>query len=64
MIYGVYIDDLDCHVRQRGKTYASYRTSPSGALVVVRPDGYAGIGAALEDVDDVEAYFSQFLVSS
>jgi len=58
----VYIDDLDVHSRTGGKAYSSYGISPEGAVVVVRPDGYVGLVTSLDDVLEVESYFSGFLV--
>lgn len=50
--YGCEVDDA----------YKIYGVNPDkGALAVVRPDGYVGTVAALEDVEHVERYLERCL---
>jgi len=59
----VYVDDVDASLMQGGKTYSSYGIDPcTGASVVVRPDGYIGAVAPLDQVSDIDAYFSTFMI--
>lgn len=45
--------------------YQIYGVDPEkGALVVVRPDGYVGVVAHLDDVDRVDAYLSRLIVGT
>jgi phenol 2-monooxygenase len=46
---------------QGGKAYASYGIGPSGAVVVVRPDGYVGFVSPFDSIQDVEDYFASFM---
>lgn len=56
----VLIDDSDPHERSGGKAYTSFGINPSGAIVIVRPDGYVGMVAPFTAVDDIEQYFDSF----
>lgn len=56
----VLIDDSDPYERSGGKAYASFGINPSGAIVIVRPDGYVGMVAPFTAVDDIEQYFDSF----
>lgn len=56
----VLIDDSDPHERSGGKAYTSFGVHPSGAIVIVRPDGYVGMVAPFTAVDDIERYFNSF----
>lgn len=50
--------------RVGGHGYETYGLDPMlGATVVVRPDGYVGMIAALDEVDVVDQYFSAFMKS-
>jgi len=61
----VYVDDVDSASAQGGKAYYSYGIDPStGAIVVVRPDGYIAAVAPLEKVADIDAYFTAFMKPS
>jgi phenol 2-monooxygenase (NADPH) len=60
----VYVDDLDVTQTMGGKAYATYGISESGAVVVVRPDGYVGTVVPLGDAGEVGSYFAGFTVSS
>jgi len=57
----VFTDDTDVTGRQGGKAYATFGIAPCGAIVIVRPDGYVGMVAPFDAVDDLEAYFASFL---
>lgn len=57
----VYVDDVDVKGQNGGMAYKSYGISPNGAVVVVRPDGYVGTVAPLEDVDAIDGYFVRFM---
>jgi phenol 2-monooxygenase len=57
------VDDLNTTFAHGGKAYSTYGIDPcTGAIVVVRPDGYVGIVASLENVSDIDAYFSEFMI--
>ena len=59
----VLLDDEDMHGRSGGGGYAKYGIDESaGAIVVVRPDGYVGIVAPYEHLEDVNAYFAGFML--
>lgn len=44
-----------------GKAYANLGIEPTGAIVVVRPDGYVGMVAPLDQPSDIDAYFASFM---
>jgi phenol 2-monooxygenase len=46
---------------QGGKAYATYGIEPSGAVVIVRPDGYVGFVSSLDAIRDVDDYFASFM---
>ncbi|RPD52967.1 hypothetical protein L226DRAFT_511090 [Lentinus tigrinus ALCF2SS1-7] len=59
----VLLDDTDMHAREGGGGFAAYGISPeAGAIVIVRPDGYVGMVAPYEHVEDISAYFGSFMV--
>ncbi|TFK80699.1 hypothetical protein K466DRAFT_503427 [Polyporus arcularius HHB13444] len=59
----VLVDDIDYAGRSGGGGFAAYGIDPkSGAIVVVRPDGYVGTVAPLDRVEDINAYFSGFML--
>jgi phenol 2-monooxygenase (NADPH) len=61
----VYVDDAYSSLTQGGKAYSSYGIDPgAGAIAVVRPDGYIGAVAALENVSEIDTYFSAFMTPS
>lgn len=41
-----------------GKAYSSFGIDPSGAIVIVRPDGYVGMVAPFDKVEDIDGYFT------
>ncbi|KAI1782485.1 thioredoxin-like protein [Ganoderma leucocontextum] len=57
------LDDKDKHGRSGGGGYAKYDIDEhAGAIVVVRPDGYVGTVAPLEDIAFLNSYFAAFLL--
>ncbi|KAI0738675.1 FAD binding domain-containing protein [Daedaleopsis nitida] len=59
----VLLDDFDVHGRSGGGGYTKYGIDEhQGAIVLVRPDGYVGMVAPLEGVEEVQSYFSSFLL--
>ncbi|KAI0628044.1 FAD binding domain-containing protein [Trametes polyzona] len=59
----VFVDDTTSDGRLGGGGYDKYGIDPhAGAIVVVRPDGYVGMIAPLDRVDELTAYFGAFLV--
>ncbi len=63
LISRVLVDDVDYAGRSGGGGFAAYGIDPkSGAIVVVRPDGYVGTVAPLDRVEDIDAYFSGFML--
>ena len=51
------------YARVGGGGYETYGIdAEKGAVVVVRPDGYVGIVAPFERLEDVNAYFAAFMV--
>ncbi|KAI1791906.1 FAD binding domain-containing protein [Ganoderma leucocontextum] len=59
----VLLDDKDMHERSGGGGYAKYGIDEhAGAIVVVRPDGYVGTVAFLEDMAFLNSYFAAFLL--
>jgi phenol 2-monooxygenase (NADPH) len=57
----VFIDDVDVIGKQGGDAYANFGINPSGAIVIARPDGYVGMVAPFDKVDDLNAYFASFM---
>ena len=48
--------------REGGGGFAAYGIDPEvGAIVVVRPDGYVGMIAPYERLDDISTYFGSFM---
>ncbi|KAI5120431.1 hypothetical protein M0805_009893 [Coniferiporia weirii] len=60
----VFIDDVDMKGASGGAAYKTFGISPEGAVIVVRPDGYIGTVASLEDAKALDGYFAGFLKSS
>ncbi|KZT25320.1 hypothetical protein NEOLEDRAFT_1169502 [Neolentinus lepideus HHB14362 ss-1] len=60
----VLLDDIDSTGKIGGGVYDKYGIGSEGAIVVIRPDGYVGVVAPLNDVTDLERYFSGFSVKS
>jgi hypothetical protein len=60
----VLLDDTDVTGTRGGQIYERYGISRSkGALVVVRPDGYVGAIAPLDDLAALDVYFAGFMQS-
>ncbi|KAH7106134.1 FAD binding domain-containing protein [Auriculariales sp. MPI-PUGE-AT-0066] len=60
----VWIDDEQLAGGQGGKVYETYGITPgTGAIVVVRPDGYVSAIAPLDGLRHLDAYFSRFMRS-
>lgn len=56
------VDDTDAFKRVGGGGYERYGIDAQrGAIVVVRPDGFVGAVAPLEDITDVNSYFASFM---
>ncbi|KAL4251565.1 PheA/TfdB FAD monooxygenase family protein [Abortiporus biennis] len=60
----VLLDDEDMFKRSgSGKGYEYYGIdTEKGAVVIVRPDGYVGMIAPFEKVEDIETYFAGFMI--
>ncbi|THU93886.1 hypothetical protein K435DRAFT_724952 [Dendrothele bispora CBS 962.96] len=56
-----FLDDTNYTGQIGGKTYSTYGIGTSGAMVVVRPDGYVGMVTPLNGVADLSQYFTSFL---
>jgi hypothetical protein len=60
----VLLDDTDVTGTRGGHIHERYGISRSaGALVVVRPDGYVGTIAPLDNLGALDAYFAGFMRS-
>lgn len=58
----VFVDDISITLNAGGRAYSTYGIDRSaGAIVVVRPDGYVGIVAPVEDVGCLNTYFAGFM---
>lgn len=58
----VFVDDISTAFSAGGKAYSAYGIDrDAGAIVAVRPDGYVGIVAPVEDVGVLNTYFSGFM---
>ena len=63
-VASVLLDDTDMYGRVGGHGYETYGLDPtSGAIVIVRPDGYIGVITALDEVDTIDQYFGSFMRS-
>ena len=59
----VFIDDKDTNCVS-GDGYKNYGIdSQTGAIVVVRPDGYVGMISPLDKLGDINMYFGSFAIS-
>ncbi|CCM01361.1 uncharacterized protein FIBRA_03411 [Fibroporia radiculosa] len=56
------LDDCDMYNRSGGGGYEAYGIDPRGAVVIVRPDGYVGMVAPFDNLDDLDEYFAAFMV--
>lgn len=58
----VFVDDISYH-EGHGEAYKNYGVDKEkGCVVIARPDQYVGWVGTLEDVSDMDRYFSEFLV--
>ncbi len=58
----VYVDDASYH-EGHGEAYKGYGVdADSGYVVIVRPDQYVGWVGELEDLQDMDRYFSEILI--
>ncbi|KAF8628701.1 hypothetical protein AX17_005924 [Amanita inopinata Kibby_2008] len=57
----MFIDDKDIQGIQGGNAYAKLGVNPEGAVVIVRPDGYVGMVAPFDRVQDIDSYFASFM---
>lgn len=58
----VYVDDQSYH-EGHGHAYEHYGVDPKrGCVVILRPDQYVGWVGDLEDLDDMDHYFSRFMI--
>ena len=59
----VFIDDKDLQ-GSGGDGYKNYWIdNKTGAIVIVRADGYVGMISSLDKISDIEIYFSSFAIS-
>ena len=59
----VFIDDKDLQ-GNGGDGYKNYGIdNKTGAIIVVRPDGYVGMISPLDKISDIDAYFGSFVIS-
>jgi len=59
----VFIDDKDLKGASGGDGYKNYGIdSQTGAIVVVRPDGYVGTVSPLDKIGDINTYFGSFAI--
>lgn len=57
----IFVDEKSYH-QGHGKAYEGYGVNPEkGAVVVVRPDGYVGLVTGLENVIEVQKWFTGVL---
>lgn len=57
----VFVDDISYH-EGHGRAYENYGIDPrTGCIVIVRPDQYVSWIGELEDVDDMNRFFSSFM---
>ncbi|KAF8726096.1 hypothetical protein AX14_008078 [Amanita brunnescens Koide BX004] len=57
----VFVDDKDISGIHGGDAYAKFGINPFGVVVIVRPDGYVGMVAPLDNLHDIDIYFSSFM---
>jgi phenol 2-monooxygenase len=61
----VLLDDTDVTGARGGQIHERYGISRSaGAVVVVRPDGYVGTIAPLDELTSLDVYFAGFMLSA
>ncbi|KAF5373285.1 hypothetical protein D9615_007378 [Tricholomella constricta] len=60
----VFVDHKEVNGSRGGNAYANFGIKGTGAVVIIRPDGYVGTIAPFEHVADLNAYFAQFMKQS
>ncbi|KZT07230.1 uncharacterized protein LAESUDRAFT_120001 [Laetiporus sulphureus 93-53] len=60
----VLVDDTDMYGRVGGGGYEKYGIDLRGVIVVVRPDGFVGMVAPFEELEDIASYFASFMHAS
>lgn len=60
----VFVDQKEVRGSRGGSTYATFGVDPEGAVVIVRPDGYVGMIAPFDKVQNVNHYFTMFAKAS
>lgn len=60
-MYRVFIDDVTPAGTEGGDAYESFGISQEGAIVVVRPDGYVGTVAPIDNTEHIGNYFAGFM---
>ena len=61
----VLLDDTDVTGTRGGQIHERYGISrTAGAIVVVRPDGYVGTVAPLDQLTVLDDYFGRFMLSA
>lgn len=59
----IYVDDQSYH-EGHGEAFKNYAVDPKeGCVVVLRPDQYVGFVGRLEDVAELDHYFSGFMIA-
>ncbi|KIJ65495.1 hypothetical protein HYDPIDRAFT_110592 [Hydnomerulius pinastri MD-312] len=59
----VLLDDTDVTESKGGHAYERFGIDPKAVtFVIIRPDGYVGMVAPSTDVEDIDSYFSSFLI--
>ena len=64
IITRVLIDDKDLKGISGGDGYKNYGIDKTGAIAIVRPDGYVGMVSPLDKIDDIDLYFGSFAMRS
>lgn len=60
--FRVFVDDISVALNAGGRAYSTCGIDRNaGTIVVVRPDGYVGIVAPVEDVGVLNTYFAGFM---
>lgn len=57
----MFIDQKEIQGPRGGTAYMQYGIASAGAVVAVRPDGYVGTVAPLDEVAHLEEYFGRFM---
>lgn len=60
----VLIDDREARGTRGGDAYANFGIDMAGAIVIIRPDGYVGMVAPFDKLQDIDQYFKNFTSGS